>query len=85
MLDKGSEEWKLFADIWRLYKKYYEPADKSKQGIEKHVDEMINEVSEVITPYQGTKNDVLSTKLMAAIFDDFSFRSKEWVSRDRHE
>jgi hypothetical protein len=76
MIEKNSEEWKIFKRIWDLYKKYHTPEDKSRDGIESHVDALISDLGSMGQEYVGSPNEILVKGLIVALADDFAYRHK---------
>lgn len=59
---KGSEEWMMFMDFWKICQEYWEPEDNQ---------EYWKNVSESVMEFSKTYGSIVFARMMALVFMDF--------------
>ena len=59
---KGSEEWMMFMDFWKLCQEYWEPEDNQ---------EYWKGVSEAVVKFGKTYGEIVFARMIALVFLDF--------------
>ena len=71
-LEKGSEEWQFFQDLWKFRQKYYIPDNE-----EDWIVEMMHAGEEIIEKYKNTDFAKFAQNLVFGHFEDIEMKCKK--------
>lgn len=69
--EKGSQEWTLFQDYWKLCQEFWET-----EGNDEYWQQAVKAADDFIKKYRG-KNEFFARKLASALMDTISEKEKE--------
>ena len=78
-LEKGSEEFAFWADLFQFRKKFYEPPKDNKEAEEKFWEELLNDSNDICTKYHACEFNKygLVKKQLLDIVSDLEAKSKD--------
>lgn len=69
--EKGSEEWQMFTDFWKICQQFWEPEDKDD-----YWDKVVDATGEFYRKYK-VNNDIFARKIALAFVDIIEEKAKQ--------